>query len=237
MYKVFPAGPNFRVAVNNQGKPVQGLQLEASGLAGAGSWRAVTDTKGFAYFRDVAPGAYFVSADHNAGFGDGVGLQVTANGPSNVSVAFQWPGDPTINARSLRGTLHMAGGSAEAQPRLNLELQEGMTGRVLKSTITSEKGDFDFGDAAPGLYFVRIADPKQAVPVAVDPGAASEAIQLQFGPSVNCSSYTDLTKCAKDDLHISSSRGRVITAGGRAISAEIALFDDAGAPIKRVSAG
>jgi hypothetical protein len=236
MYKVVPSGPDFRVAVNNGGKPVQGLPLKASGSEGTGSYREVTDTKGFAYFRGVAPGAYMVSADHDAGLGDGIGLQVTANGPSNVRVAFRWPGAPTIRVRSLKGTLYMAGGSAEAQPRLNLELQEGITGRILKSTITSEKGDFDFGDAAPGLYFLRIVDPKQAVPVAVDPGAASETIQLQFGPSVNCSSYTDLTKCAKGDLHISSSRGRVITASGRAISAEVALFDQAGSPIKSVSA-
>jgi hypothetical protein len=67
VYPGIQVGPNFRVRVEDQGRPVKGLQVEIGNSRGS-SDRVVTETdqNGFALFRGVRPGSYHLSAGHDA---------------------------------------------------------------------------------------------------------------------------------------------------------------------------
>ena len=91
-------GPDFRVRVEDRGRPVEGLRLKIT-LS-----QAVTDKNGIASFRGVAPGPYLVSADLDVGVA-GVPLNVKLDGPADVVLAMKWPNIAPVVVRSLKGMI------------------------------------------------------------------------------------------------------------------------------------
>ena len=156
-YPEVRVGPNFRVRVENHGSPVTGLRVEMRGYAGGNPIIAETDKNGFAMFRGVRPGSYHLSADHDAGIPDGANLEVKPDGPTNATVPLRWPSIAPISVRSAKGTIRGPDYLPwQAQDKLSLDLLQGINGRTLRSLQTDERGEFNFGDAAPGQYFLSV---------------------------------------------------------------------------------
>ena len=236
-YPSVQVGPNFRVRVEDRGRPVKGLRVEIGGYPGSGT-RADTDKNGFALFRGVRPGSYHLSADHDAGISDGADLEVKLDGPTDVTVPLRWPSIAPILVRSLKGRIrgpdYLPG---QPQPRLSLDLLEGSSGRRLKSLQTSDSGEFNFESAAPGLYFLSLTSGLRGwsgetvtglVPVAVDRSAPTDHFDVDLGWSSCGLSYTDQGKCPQSDLQIEHLSGQVLDSSEAAIGyAKILLFDPA----------
>src|SRR5262245_33044759 len=146
VYRSVQVGPNFRVEVEDRGRPVKGLRVEIRGYQGSDN-RAVsnTDKNGLALFRSVRPGSYHLSADHDAGIPDGADVEVKLGGPTDVTVHLKWPSVLPIAVRSLKGMMrgpdYLPG---QSQSRLSLDLLEGSSGRLLKRVQTTDNGEFRF---------------------------------------------------------------------------------------------
>lgn len=231
-YSSVQSGPTFRVSVKGGGRPIKGIKVQISSNEDAGNKLvASTDESGFALFRNVRAGSYHLRAsDHDAGIPDGTNLVVTLDGPAAVTIPLRWPSIPPIRVRSLKGTIHapnhLPGGT---QPRLALDLLEGVSGRTLKSLETTENGEFSFEGAAPGLYFLNLRR-SDLIAVAVDNAAPSDHLELDVGWSSCGLWYVDRRMCPQSDLRIEKLSGQVTDASGAAISdARILLFDSAGA--------
>src|SRR5579862_1871158 len=155
-YPHVQVGPNFRVRVEDQGRPVKGLRVEISRDRFTAN-RVVTDRNGFALFRNVRSGLYHLSVDHDAGVPAGANVEVRLDGPTESTVPLTWPSSAPVLVRSLKGTIHAPEYlPGQFQPRLSLALLEGVSGRRLKGEESTDKGEFNFGDAAPGLYFLYL---------------------------------------------------------------------------------
>lgn len=167
-------GSSFRVKVSGA---VKGLRLTLAGDRG-GTLSAVTGDDGIAEFDNVPLGAHHLSVDPDDGFG--TELDVKPNAPKNAVVPMQWPSKEPIRVRSLSGTMrgpHAILGQLK-QPVLSLELMEGVSGRVLSNISTTDRGQFDFGKVAAGLYFIRVIG--GLISVAVDPSAPAQADKLDL---------------------------------------------------------
>lgn len=225
VYPTIQVGTEFRVKVANQGRPVQGLRLMASGK------RVITDKDGVAVFRDMPAGSYFVNVDHPAGGGVYVYVEVRPGGPSGITVPVEWPEIAPVHTRSLKGTLHLPNSiPGQAEPRISIELLRGVSGRSLQIVQTNDSGEFNFGEVASGLYFLRLSV-SGIIGVAIQPDAASDHIDLDLGWTSGGLMYTDRNKCSSTDLQIEQLCGRVVDPSGGAIEdSEIVLLDLAATP-------
>lgn len=225
-YGTVHVGPDFRVRVQDQGRPVKGLRLKIAGQ------EAVTDRDGFASLRNVGPGTYFAGVDHDDGIADGVYLNVSAHGPAGVIVPLKWPVHPPVPVRSLQGTLRLFGlfpGSPQDENEIGL--LQGLSGRLLKTTRSTARGEFQFANVAPGLYFLRVGT-SGLIAVAVDPGAEAGHLDIEIGFSSCGMWYTDRSRCRHRDITVEQlcSVIRDIS-GGPIPNAQIRLFDVRGTPI------
>lgn len=246
---VFPdvrVGPNFRVRVEDRGRPVKGVQVEVRRYQSRTiQAEAITGTDGLALLRDMRPGSYSLGIARDAGIPDGAGLEVNLDGPAEATVPLKWPNTEPVIVRSLKGAIHsheyLPG---QSQPRLSLELLEGVTGRVLKAGQTTITGEFNFGDPRPGLYFLNLRPSglrdwageqiTGLIAVAVDPNALTDHLDLDLAWSSCGLMYTDRSKCPQSDLYVDHVQGRVFDAGGAAIEdAEILLFDSGNTLVER----
>jgi Carboxypeptidase regulatory-like domain len=229
-------GPSFRVKVSGYDGPVKGLLLKVMAPNGP-PLSADTDTNGIAEFSNVPPGTRYLDADHDNGYGQV--LDVKPNGPSHVIVPMRWPSLVPIRVRSLSGTMHAPDatpGQLE-QPILPLELLEGTSGRILSSTSTTGRGEFDFGKLVPGLYFIRLKphsafsyDVGGLISVALDPSAPARSDKLDLSLAwTSCGlMYTDLRQCPQPDIHVKKLEGHASDSDERPVrGAEIILLDAA----------
>lgn len=241
IYPRVQVGSNFRVKVEDDGRPVKGLRVEIGSYPGGNG--AVTDHNGSVLFRDVRPGSYHLSVDQTAGIPDGVELEVKLDGPKEVTVPLKWP---SVRVRSLKGMIrgpdYLPG---LRQPRLSLDLLDGRSGRRLENLRTTERGEFDFESAAPGLYFLSLkpsglrgwpGEPLTGrVAVTVDPGAPADHLDVDLGWTSCGLWYADQTKCPQSDVQIDQLSGQVLDPAGAAIgNATISLFDPAGTLVERL---
>jgi hypothetical protein len=110
-------------------------------------------------------------------------------------VPLKWPSIAPVLVRSLKGRMrgpdYLPG---QSQPRLSLDLLEGSSGQRLKSLQTTDRGEFDFESAAPGLYFLSLKSGLRGwsgeqitglVAVAVDHGAPADHLDVDLG-STSC---------------------------------------------------
>lgn len=228
-YPLVQVGPSFRVRVVDRGRPVTGLRLEINDR------RVVTDADGIALFADMQPGLFSVSLEHHSDFQESVNLQVSPNGPANVTVPLIWPTTPIL-LRSLKGTLHAPGYlPGQPEPRLSLDLMEGISGRVVGSGHSDSNGEFNFPDAPPRLYFLRV-NPSGLkdwagnqitgmIAVALESSAQADGLDLELGWSSCGLSYQDRSKCSQGELRAEQICGRVFLPDGAVVSdVEILLF-------------
>jgi Carboxypeptidase regulatory-like domain len=237
-YPEFHAGPNFRASVEDRGRPVEGLQLN---LAGRETRIAVLTNKGgLAIFKNVKPGFYLLSVDHDAGLSGAVDVDVKRDGPASVTIPLTWPSAAPIAVRSLsRVALYAGGRPVIASSSISLDLLDAISARKLKTGQAASDGTFDFGSVAPGLYFLDLNRSLQTDPpaqemsgliaVAVDPNTQSANLELDLG-STDCGLfYTDRSQCSHGELSLDGLRGRVLDASGASIAfVRIALFNPRG---------
>lgn len=163
-YPSVSAGTEFRARVIDRGRPVWALRLVLSHSESAGSTtgiglESVTDADGYSTFTNLSPGSYLLTSDHDGGgIADAVVVNVSANGPANVTVPLRWPSATPISVRAPAGT---ARGPdfypSQMQIPLSLSLIEGLSAHVVATTLTDSKGRFAFSAVVPaGIYFLRL---------------------------------------------------------------------------------
>jgi hypothetical protein len=247
VFSPMSVGSSFKVKVSGYDGPVKGLLLKLNGPQGP-TLSAVTDDKGIAEFSNAPPGALYLGADHDNGYG--AQLDVKPNGPTNVIVPMRWPSIEPIHVRSLSGTVR-APGAIPGQPDqsvLSLELLEGVSGAILSSISTSTRGEFDFGKPRHGLYFIRVKpypfgnqQVGGLISVAVHPIASDVADKLDL--NLNWTScglmYTDQSQCSYPDLHVDKLAVHLADSIGRPVfgGAEVFLLDAAQNQVARASTG
>jgi Carboxypeptidase regulatory-like domain len=239
-YAGVEVGPNFRVSVEGQGRPVQGLRVVIQGSSDKVA--ADTDSNGFALFRGVKPGTYYLSAEHDAGIPDAE-LIVKPDGPGGITVPLRWPG---ISVRSLKGTIrgpdYVPG---ESQPKLSFDVLEGNSGRVLKSIETTDNGEFSFEAPVPGLYFLSLKPFELRswlgetvtglIAISVDREAPADHLDVDLGWSSCGLSYADRSKCPQRDLQVEQLSGEVLDPSGAVFAnAKIFLLDTAGTSVQQL---
>ncbi|MFN7998008.1 MAG: hypothetical protein U0Q18_30590 [Bryobacteraceae bacterium] len=236
-------GTRFRVKVSSYEGPVEGLLMKLSTPHGPAQ-SMVTGRKGIAAFSNVPAGTHYLWADHDNG--DAQVLDVNPSGPSNVTVPMRWPSIKPIHVRSLSGTVRAPDaipGQLE-QPVLSLELLDAISGRVLSSTSTTSRGEFDFGKLDRGVYFIHLKpysafhdNVQGLISVFVDPKAPSGADKLDLNLMwTSCGlMYMDLLRCPHPDLHVTKLAGHAGDSMGRRVPhVEIVLLDAARNPVAHV---
>jgi len=222
------------VSVEDRGQPVEGLHLKLAESDHGGSREGVTGKDGVALFRNVPPGSYSLTVDHDDGVGAAANVQVKRDGPADATVALVWPSVGPVAVRSLNGVvLYESGQPAKVQGAMSVDLLDGFSGRRLRGGRVTGSGAFDFGTVAPGLYFLDLNPSAGAlsglIAVAVDPSAGSDHLELDLGETDCGLFYTDRSKCAHAELKVDQLRGRVVDANGAGIAdADIKLFSPAG---------
>jgi len=170
-------GPNFSVIVENDGKPIQGIQVKIGT-----QYSDITDQSGTVRFRHIPPGSYDVRATNAAGYGSDLAIEVRKGERSTKPLQAQWPPDLLFSAPSMEGRISLP---PQLTPRtIHLELLEASSGRVLNSLDADETGAFRFPSLASGLYLLLASwdAPKmtQMIPVKVDPDKATRALDIHF---------------------------------------------------------
>jgi hypothetical protein len=128
---------------------------------------------------------------------------------------------------------------------LSIELLDGISGRILSSVNTTDRGAFDFGNLAPGLYFIHLKpysgffeQVEGLISVAVDPAAPARANKLDLNLTwTSCGlMYTDQLHCPQLNLHVKKLEGHLSDSMGRAVRrAEIILLDATQSQVVHVS--
>ena len=189
-----PVGKEFRVRVTDRGIPVRGLRVMLASYAPKDVTYALTDADGYAFFSNLSPGVFAVTSDHDAGPSpDSIQVEVSQNGPPNITVQLRWPNLDPIKVRSVSGVLRGPGYyPSERQVPLSLSLLEGITTKVLATTMTDSKGRFDFkkDELPPGLYFLRLnpsglrsmnEEIQGWIPISLDPQAKQDVLNADMG--------------------------------------------------------
>jgi hypothetical protein len=228
------------VKVEDRGRPVKGLRVAIKGYA------VVTDEDGFAVFRSVGTGSYFLTANHEVDSLNGAALQVSPDGPTGVTVPLKWPSITPVSVRSLKGTIRgpdfLPG---QPQPKLSLDLLDARSGRKLKSSQSNDRGEFDFETAAPGMYFINLNPSgligwsgeqiSGQIVVDVDQGAPTDSLDLDLSWSSCGMSYADGGKCPKRDLQTEQLSGQVVDPSGAILpGANILLSGADGARVEQL---
>jgi hypothetical protein len=115
----------------------------------------------------------------------------------------------------------------------------GASGQKLKSLLTNDHGHFDFGDVAPGLYFLSLALPQNTarIAVAVDRGAPSDHLDIDIGWTSCGVWFVDRSKCARSEFRIAQLSGEIIDASGGGIPHAAILLSGSGETVvERVQA-
>jgi uncharacterized surface anchored protein len=262
---VIPVAASFRVKVQDRGHNVQGLGLVLTPQDDQTKHTSLlTDKDGIVSFRDLPPGFYNLVADHDDFWSKaGVGLFVSVDGPSDVTVPLSWPSIRSLTVRSLRGMLYApidpGGPNPPPAPNVPLELIDALSGRSISTTQTTSIGDFLFDDPKPALYFIKLGSsraPELSGMIAVDlsPGAQTDHLDLASYMTSCGMMYADMSQCPRSELRLQYLRGRVADIPGTSIrgadllskrlpsadgypiaNAEILLYDSDGRLVERTS--
>jgi hypothetical protein len=144
-----------------------------------------------------------------------------------------------LPVRTLTGVLRWPAFQEGSRPAaLGVELLDGRTGRLLRSTRTGAGGAFHLPTPAPGRYVLRVTPPGSdsgEVPIVVDPGAAPEDLDLEFG-STSCGvSFVAHHACPREEIRISGFRGQVLDGAEAPIGrAALSVFSGNGEEVERL---
>jgi hypothetical protein len=197
VYPTVDASPNFRARAMDRGRPVPGLRLvlqlyDRSNPGKHSEISSVTDANGYAEFRNVNPGSYFLQADHDALSSDGATVEVSPGGAADLTITLQWPNVQPLQVRSLSGQMRAPNYyPGEAQVPLSLSLLEGVSSRVIATVRADDQGRFSFPDVPAGFYFIRLnpsdlraSDGEQIeglIGLVVSPAAVSKQLDGDIG--------------------------------------------------------
>jgi hypothetical protein len=243
-YPLIQVGASFRVRVDDHGRPVKKLRIKLLGSEGGNNRRVSdTDKNGIALFRNLPPGLYHVSTENDSGIPDGADVQVVHGRPADATINLKWPSKSPIVVRALKGTIHAADDPVSPpQPALSLDLLEGNSGRLLKSVQTAGDGEFAFEGYPSGLYFLSLKPSPGAaaelIAVAVDTGAATDRLDIDFGWTSCGLWYIDRHQCPQPDLPVGQASGSVVDFSGGAVpGATILLLDRSHKLVERLQPG
>ncbi len=192
-------GPSFQVRVDSWRQSTRGLRVE---LRYSGNRKvAETGPDGVARFQALTPGFYEVVVQPDAAMRSRALVEVRAKGASVVPL--NWPETEPVRARNLEGTLR--GSRVE---RFHVELMSGT--KTVETVQANEREEFRFNAAMPaGLYFLRLVE--GVIPVAVDPQAKTDRLDVSM-VSTSCGLwYVDQSTCWREELTIGRiTDGRVV---------------------------
>jgi hypothetical protein len=245
-FALTPVGPSFSVKLEHWGRLVKGLEVTIKKNEGHFQMVADTDENGVARFANVPPGHYSVMTRHNAGtLETDAAIDVKPGGPADVTISRKWPYN-LVSVRSLKGTIrgpdYFPG---QSQPRLALDLLEGLSGRRLRAFETTDKGEFSLEDAPAGLYFLNL-NPSGLkgwsgqqitgqIAVAVNRDAQADHLDLDLGWSSCGLYYANSSTCPQRDVRIGQFSGRVVDSSGAIIArARILLLDPFGVLVEQL---
>jgi hypothetical protein len=213
VYPTFPVGPDFRVKVEDRGRPVSGLRVAIDSRNSM-----VTNEHGIAAFREIRPGSYTLIVGRGPGASTIGTVAVKVGGRSGETVPVQWPATPVMVARSMEGRLY------PSDPRYSIQVVDAVSNRSLGRTQTDERGAFHLDGVEPGLYFLNLAS--GAIPVQIDPEAAMERLDVSLGWTSCGLMYSDQSRCEHGVVRLDRLLGRVVDSTGAVIqNANVALVD------------
>jgi hypothetical protein len=191
VYPTVDVSRSFRARAMDRGRPVAGLRLvlqlsDRSDPTKHSEISSITDANGYAQFRNINPGSYFLQADHDAFTSDGANIDVSPGGATDVTVTLQWPNMQPLQVRSLSGQMLAPDYyPEESQSSLSLSLLEGVSARVIATVQADDQGRFAFSAAVPpGLYFIRLnTSDGGLIGVALSPTAALKQLDGYIAPT------------------------------------------------------
>jgi len=217
--------PSFSVQILNEGEAIAGLKIELS-TEPKGDQESrtvlilVSDSKGWATFRAVEPGLYFVGIKH-AAFSSSEEILVKTHPSKNATekLTLEWPGVEPLKVQSLSGFLDGPVSSGEPledllRPRygplgdVRLTLSNPISEEPIESQISSASGAFGFRPLAAGLYFMNIEPQNNQgtrysmgfVPIEIDPSAKASILNLQVFHAI-CGSLGYVNKDGTDSIN------------------------------------
>jgi hypothetical protein len=110
VYPTVQVGRTFRVQVTDRGRAITSLKLwlnlhDSSGSRHDAPISSVTDGSGYAYFSNVIPGSFFLSADHDGPLDNAIIVEAKRTGHSGVTAPLNWPNRTPIRVRSAAGAV------------------------------------------------------------------------------------------------------------------------------------
>ena len=189
VYQTVHVGRSFRARVADHDRPISRVRLLLARKSNSTShppavMAFLTDSNGYVDFRNLMPGTYFLTVNHDAGMPDGADIDVSPGGPPDVTVTLQWPILPPIDTQSVSGQIRTNYYyPSQTEPRLSLSLLEAVSGKVIVTIQTDEKGNFNFPQpVSPGLYFLRLnpAEMEGLMGIDVSPTAKLKQLSLDI---------------------------------------------------------
>lgn len=218
-------GPDFQVRVNSWRQSSRGLHVE---LRYSGKRKvAETGSDGLARFQTLAPGFYEVVVQPDAAMRTRALVEVRAKGTSIVRL--NWPETEPVRTRTLAGVLR-----GSRVDRFHVELAAGK--EAMETVQANERGEFRFGANVPaGLYFLRVAD--GVIPVAVDPQAKSERIEVAMLWTSCGLWYTDQSQCSNKEFTVGRITGGQVVDPARSSVGHAKIMISGRAPVETDDAG
>ena len=231
VYREVHVGTAFRVRVTNHDRPIPSLRLVLSRSNSSHSQNkfvAVTDSKGYAYFRNISVGSFFLTPDHDAGIEDGLTVNVTSGGPTNSTVSLSWPGIKPLPVRTASGVLRLPSFyPSETQESISLSLSEGVSTRVFDTTLTDKQGHFRFADAVPpGIYFLQLGSSQEGLgAIAIEISAEADKSLLDLDLAWTSCGLTYAQRDSIPEITTAKVCGSVTDTAGTVVSdADVMLF-------------
>ena len=242
-YPTVSVGSDFRVKVEDRGRPVKGLRLV---LTPSGNLSARTGPDGIASFQAIPPGNYGLKAPVDMNLPSTISLNVSANRTAGEVVPFKWPSLASIPVRALRGTIRGPIFNPRGpQPNATIDLMEALSGKVLRSFQTTGWGQFDVPDVTAGLYFLVLKsfDPPIAGPISgaiaidVNPSASADRVAIDVGWTSCGLFYRNSADCFRATLRVARIAGRVVDSTGGSIgNAGVLIYDSSEKLIEELTA-
>lgn len=223
-----PVGPDFRVQVQGWGLPLQGLRVELTNLGGR--WVAEAGVDGSASFRGLPSGRYQLTVQRGGAMPSRAVVLVQDKGPKATSIVpIRWPETEPVRTRTLTGVLR--GSRVE---RFHIELAVGR--EAMETVQANERGEFRFAANVPaGLYFLRVAD--GVIPVAVDPQAKSDRVDVAMLWTSCGLWYTDQSQCSYKEFTVGRITGGQVVDPAKSSVGHAKIMISGRAPVETDDAG
>jgi hypothetical protein len=223
--KLFEVGSVFNITVTDRGKAVANLPVFLS-TGWVSSKKVlkigpvVTDQLGIAHFIGVPKGDYSIGTP--IGISQYKVISVSKKLEAVKSVPFQWPEEPVVSSRAIRGKLD----AGDRHPKLKFKLFDAFSGSELLTTddpSESSDGDFDFGVPHAGMYLLRISEvePRTNFPfdgdIFIEVTSNSDVNRLDIGMVSSSCGLSYAQACKQEPITVPKLCGNLVDPQGAAI--------------------